>query len=264
MFPANGIMIIGEIGAGEWFLVILKGAEPFLLPGSKQGVLLIHGFTGSPSEMRLLGEFLQKLGYTVLAPRLCGHGTSAAEMAETKWPHWYDAVQDGYHLLQGLCTEISVVGLSMGGLLSLKLAVDYPVSKVACLSAPIYIADKRLPLLNLVRMFRNFVPKKRRRLEVDPLYSVCYDQTPLSSLSSLLALIKHVNQQLPDMDKPVLIMQSRREHTVQPKSARHIYDRVGSSDKRLIWLEKSGHIITLDVERDLVFKQIKNFLQYGN
>ena len=245
-------------------MIIVKGAEPFLLPGGKKGVLLVHGFTGSPSEMRLLGDYLQKQGYTVLAPRLCGHGTSVAEMAATGWPQWYDAVQDGYHLLQGLCSRISVVGLSMGGLLSLKLAVDYPVEKVACLSAPIYIADRRLPMLRLVRMFRKYVPKKRRRMEVDPLYSICYEQTPLSSLSSLLALIKHVDKALPDMDKPVLIMQSRREHTVQPRSAQHIYDRVGSADKRLIWLEKSGHIITLDIERDLVFHSINDFLQDGN
>ncbi len=242
-------------------MAILRGAEPFLLPGGKQGILLIHGFTGSPSEMRLLGEALHGQGYTVLAPRLCGHGTSADEMATTAWPHWYGAVQDGYHFLSGLCSEIAVVGLSMGGLLALQVGLDYPVSKVVCMSAPIYIADKRLPMLGLFRLFRRFIPKKRRRLEVDPLYSVCYDQTPLSSLSSLLSLIKVVDKQLPDFRKPVLIMQSRREHTVQPRSAKYIYDRIASKDKKLVWLEKSGHIITLDIERELVFKHISQFLQ---
>ncbi|GBG57849.1 carboxylesterase [Sporomusaceae bacterium FL31] len=241
-------------------MAILKGAEPFLLPGGKQGILLIHGFTGSPSEMRLLGEFLHAQGYTVLAPRLCGHGTNAEEMATTSWPHWYGAVQDGYHLLSGLCEDIAVVGLSMGGLLALKVGIDYPVSKVVCLSAPIYLVDKRLPMLGLFRLFRKFIPKKRRRLDVDPLYSVCYDQTPLSSLSSLLELIKQVDKELPHLKQPLLVMQSRREHTVQPKSAKHIYDRAGSRKKKLLWLEKSGHIITLDVERDLVFETIKQFL----
>ncbi len=231
-----------------------------MLPGGRRGILLIHGFTGSPSEMRLLGDFLHAQGYTVLAPRLCGHGTSAADMATTGWPHWYGAAQDGYHLLRGLCDEIAVVGLSMGGLLALKIAAEYPVSKVTCLSAPIYIADKRLPMLGLVRLFRRFIPKKRRQLDVDPIYSVAYDQTPLKSLHSLLELIRHVDKQLPELDKPVLIMQSRREHTVQPRSAKYIYDRVGSSCKQLIWLEKSGHLITLDIERQLVFDHIRDFL----
>jgi len=145
-------------------------------------------------------------------------------------------------------------------LLALKVGIDYPVSKVVCLSAPIYLVDKRLPMLGLFRLFRKFIPKKRRRLDVDPLYSVCYDQTPLSSLSSLLELIKQVDKELPHLKQPLLVMQSRREHTVQPKSAKHIYDRAGSRKKKLLWLEKSGHIITLDVERDLVFETIKQFL----
>jgi carboxylesterase len=233
-----------------------------MLPGDDRGVLLIHGFTGSPSEMRLLAIFLNALGYTVLAPRLCGHGTNAAEMAHTKWFHWYSAVEDGYHLLKGLCKEVSVVGLSLGGLFSLKLGLEYPVHKVVALSTPIYIADKRLSLLPIYRFFRDFMPKKRRRfLDIDPIYSVCYALTPLSSLSSLLELIKQIDRSLPRFVKPLLIMQSRNEHTVQPKSAQHIFDKVSSLDKRLVWLDKSGHILTLDSEREHVFQHIADFLE---
>ena len=122
-------------------MTIQPGAEPFLLPGGTKGVLLIHGFTGSPSEMRLLGDYLHQLGYTVLAVRLCGHGTNVKELRETNWRHWFSTVENGYHILKGLCSKITVVGLSMGGLLSLKLAAEYPVSKVVSLSTPIYIAD---------------------------------------------------------------------------------------------------------------------------
>lgn len=245
-------------------MAILKGAEPFLLPGGRQGVLLVHGFTGSPSEMRLLGEYLHALGYTVLAPRLCGHGTSAAEMAETKWPHWYSSVEDGYHFLKALCSEIYVVGLSMGGLLSLKLAAEYPVERLVSLAAPIQIHDRRLPLLPLYRLFRRTVTKKRKPMDVDPRYSVCYDETPLSSLSSLLELIKHVSGLLPAVTVPALVIQSRAEHTVRPESAAYIYERLGSKEKKLIWLEKSGHVITLDSERDTVFTYIKNFIKGEN
>ncbi|MEN6413883.1 MAG: alpha/beta fold hydrolase [Veillonellales bacterium] len=240
----------------------MKGAEPFLLPGGDHGALLVHGFTGSPSEMRLLGDFLQTQGYTVFAPRLPGHGTRAEEMAKTTWPLWYGAVEDGYHILKHLCQEIAVIGLSMGALLALKLTVDYPVSRVVSLSAPIYITDRRLPMLPVYRLFRSFAPKRRRRYpDIDPRYSVGYDRTPLRSLGSMLELVKQVDRLLPVMQVPALIIQSYNDHTVRPKSARHIYERLGSSDKQLIWLERSGHIVTLDRQRDKVFQAVAEFLQ---
>jgi len=241
-------------------LPIISGAEPFFLPGGNKGALLVHGFTGSPSEMRLLGEYLNRLGYTVLAPRLCGHGTMVEEMARTAWPHWYSGVEDGYHILKSVTDSVDVIGLSMGGLLVLKLAAEYPVSKVVSLSTPIFIAAKRLQLLPIYRLFREFVPKKRRRLPVDQKYSVNYDVTPLRSLSSLLALVKHVDKLLPSVKAPALIVQSRSEHTVKPASAEFIYNRLGSMEKRLMWLERSGHIVTLDIEREKVFECVAAFL----
>lgn len=242
-------------------MAIMPGAEPFFLPGGKTGVLVVHGFTGAPSEMRLAGEYLNNLGYTVLAPRLSGHGTTPQDMAKTSWPHWYSSVEDGYHVLSGICSNVAAVGLSMGGLLALKLASEYPISKLAILSTPIYIANKRLPLLPVYRMFTNFVSKKRKRLPgVGERYSISYDQTPLSSLTSLIQLIKHVDTLLPSIIIPALVIQSKIEHTVKPESAQYIYNKLGSKDKRLVWLKKSGHIITLDHEREFVFEEIGRFL----
>ncbi|MCX7779789.1 MAG: alpha/beta fold hydrolase [Negativicutes bacterium] len=241
-------------------MAIIRGAEPFFLPGGEHGVLAVHGFTGSPAEMRLLADYLHRLGYTVLGPRLCGHGTSAKEMAATAWTHWYSAVEDGYHYLRSFCQEVSVVGLSMGGLLALKLANEYPVAKVVAIAAPIYIKDRRLPLLPLYRLFRSYVVKVRKRFDVDPIYSIGYDETPLSSLASLLELIKHVARQLPGITAPALVIQSRAEHTVRPESAEFIYKRLGSGEKKIIWLEKSGHVVTLDLEREAVFEHIAAFL----
>lgn len=242
-------------------MAIMPGAEPFFLPGGKTGVLVVHGFTGAPSEMRLAGEYLNRQGYTVLAPRLAGHGTTPEEMAKTGWPHWYGSVEDGYHLLSGICSQVAAVGLSMGGLLSLKLASEYPLSKLAVLSAPIYIANKQLPLLPVYRMFASFVAKKRRRMpEPGESYSICYDKIPLGSLNSLLHLIKQIKPLLPLVTAPALVMQSRKEHTVIPESAQYIYNKLGSQAKKLIWLNKSGHIITLDNEHEYVFEEISRFL----
>jgi carboxylesterase len=242
-------------------LKVLHGAEPFFWPAGKKGVLLIHGFTGSPSEMRLLGEHLHKAEYTVLAPRLCGHGTTPEDMASTSWNHWYGSVLDAYHLLTAMCNEIIVIGLSMGGLLALELAVNQQVSKVVSLSAPIYLAEKRLPWLPLAALFTNFIPKRRKAIAgLDSRYSVCYKLTPLQSVKSLLKLIKHVRGQLSHMAQPLLIIQSRAEKTVVPASAQFIYDHVLTDCKKLVWLEKSGHLVTLDSERETVFAEIDQFL----
>lgn len=244
-------------------MAILPGAEPFFLPGGSRGVLIIHGFTGSPSEMRLMGNYLNQQGYTVFGPRLCGHGTCVEEMAQTAWPHWYSAVEDGYHILRGLCASVAVVGLSMGGLLALKLSAEYGVSQVVAINSPIFIADRRMPLLPVYRLFQKFVYKKRRKINIDPLYNVCYERTPLNSLYSLTRLIKQAAEWLPQVKVPTLLIQSRNEHTVCPQSAQYIYEHLGTEDKQLIWLENSGHVATLDVEHRQVFAAVSGFLAAG-
>ena len=108
--------------------MILPGAEPFFLPGGKRGVLLIHGFTGLPAELLLLGQYLNKRGYTVLGVRLAGHATTVEDMSHMTGEDWMDSVRDGYALLSGICEDISAVGHSMGGLLALRLAAEKPLA----------------------------------------------------------------------------------------------------------------------------------------
>lgn len=241
---------------------ILKGAEPFLLPGGRRGVLLVHGFTGSPAEMVLLGEYLHKKGYTVLGVRLCGHGTTPEDMSATNWAHWYDSVRDGYHFLKGLCDSVSAVGLSMGGLLSIRLGMEYELDRVAALSSPIYVQNRGIRLLpSFKNSIGRYVPKKRREIRgVDPLYAVAYDRMPLASIHSLLALIRYVAKNLPRLTAPLLVIQSKNDHTVKPSSASYIYRSAGSCHKELFWLEKSGHLVTLDAEKDIVFEKVASFL----
>ncbi len=93
----------------------LRGGEPFLLQGGREGVLLVHGFTGFPRDMRPLGEHLNQQGLTALGVRLAGHGTHVDDLTRTHWRDWYRSVLDGYGLLRGLCSKVWVMGLSMGG-----------------------------------------------------------------------------------------------------------------------------------------------------
>ena len=260
------ILIVQSENDHTVFIMIIKGAEPFFLPGSHKGVLLVHGFTGSPSEMILLGNDLYKRGYTVLGVRLAGHGTSVEEMAKTTWQQWYHSVCDGYHLLRGFCDEISVVGLSMGGLLSIRLGIDFPVKKVVSMSAPVFIANERnlrfLPPLE--RSAGRYHRKNRRHLpELAKRYNVSYNKIPLVCVHQLMDIIAKTKAILPQLEKPILIVQSENDHTVKAESGQYIFDHVQSKEKKLFKIELSGHLVTLDVEHDKVFKEINDFLKFG-
>jgi carboxylesterase len=213
--------------------------------------------------MRLLGEHLQEKGYTVMGVRLSGHGTWDEQLAQTHWPQWYNDVEDGYQLLTSICGTVAVVGLSMGGLLALKLASEYPLNRVVAINAPIYIADDRLPFLPICRFFIKFISKKRRKLPVEGQYNVGYDRIPLDSLYSLTQLIKQSDSWLPLVAVPTLLIQSRHDNTILPQSAQYIYNRLVISDKQLVWLEHSGHVATIGAEYRHVFAEVTRFLKKG-
>src|SRR5712692_8608567 len=125
---------------------ILRGAEPFYFKGDSVGCLLIHGFSGSPWEMRWLGEQLAADGYTVLGPLLAGHGTTPEDMNTTRWPDWYASVVAGYRQLREECEQVIAIGLSLGGALALHLAAHEPVDGLVLMATPLHIRDWRLTI----------------------------------------------------------------------------------------------------------------------
>src|SRR5258708_801901 len=128
---------------------IIPSAEPFFFPGSRTGCLLVHGFTGSPKEMRPLGEYLNRKGYTVLGVRLAGHATRPQDMIGSNWSDWTASVEDGYRLLQGAVDRIYLIGLSMGGALSLLMSTRLNVEAVVAISTPYKLAaDWRFNFIN--------------------------------------------------------------------------------------------------------------------
>ena len=243
--------------------MILHGGEPYFLPGGNHGVLLVHGFTGVPAEMLLLGRYLHSKGYTVLGVRLAGHGTTPEDMSRMNYEDWYDSVCDGYSLLTGCCETISVVGQSMGGLLSLRLGANTAVDKIVSLSAPIFIhEDKQLYRLPLRERCQNrYQPKRRRQIaDVPEVCNVSYGEMPMMAIHELLDLIDEVKKDLPRIKQPLLVVQSHGDHTVRDRSGTYIYKNAGSYHKKLHWLEESGHLVTLGVQREEVFSQVAEFL----
>src|SRR5512138_1859202 len=139
---------------------IIPTTEPFLFPGSRIGCLLIHGFTGTPKEMRWMGEYLAGQGFSVLGVRLAGHATRPEDMLRSHWTDWVASVEDGYHLLRGLSDHIYLIGLSMGGNLSLLLSTRLPVRGVVAISTPWYLPGEwRLKYAGLYSLFNRYEPK---------------------------------------------------------------------------------------------------------
>ena len=242
-------------------MFIQKGAEPYLYQAGDEGVLLIHGFTGSPAEFKPLAKYLYEKGYSVLSVRLPGHGTNIDDLNKTTVRLYLQSVEDGYNILNCLCKKVYVVGISLGALLAMKLAVHFAFEKLVVISAPIKIKDKRLPFVSVGKYFINYVQKKKRKYKIEDKYNISYDAYALNPLSELVDFIKVIKKELPQITLPVLIIQAKKEKTVDCKSADYIYDNISSTNKEIMWLRHSGHMPIIDCEKELVFDKIYEFLQ---
>lgn len=242
--------------------IIKRSPEPFYYPGGKTGILLIHGFSGSASELRPMGEYFRQKGYTVCAPLLKGHGTTPEDLRQSQWHDWWMSAIDGYDRLARAGVEkIYVAGLSMGGMLSLKLAIERPLAGVVTMCAPIWVRDRRAGLARFVHYFYPYLPRTGRKAPEIESQMVAFDRTPLRSVGQLLALIRHMRRLLQKVSIPALVIQSRVDETINPESALYIYENISSVDKKLTWYEHSSHIITLDRERRKLFQEVEEFIE---
>jgi len=242
--------------------MVMSGAEPFFFPGNKKGVLLVHGYTGTPAEMRELGEKLNKDGYTTMGIILPGHGTKPEDIIGVTWEDWYAAVEAAFHKLSESCTEISVMGMSMGALLTLLAGSRLPVKRIVLMSTPIYLFDWRIPFMWILKYFMNSTKKRARIIDAEERFNVSYDCLPVAGVEQVLELMKYcIDSVISSVRVPCLIMQSEIEHTVRPISAKFIYENISSKIKKLVWFEHSKHVLTLYEERDKVYETIKAFLK---
>lgn len=243
--------------------LILPTAEPFFLPGDDTGCLLVHGFTGTPKEMRWLGEYLNAAGHSVLGVRLAGHATSMQDMARTRWPDWLASVEDGVCLLSGVTRRIFVLGLSMGGVLSLLAGARYPVAGVVAMSTPYQMQpDWRLRFVRPISSVMPHVGKGApdwRNLDAARDH-VDYPYYPTRSVGELNSLLAVMRAELPAVRVPVLLVHSRQDAGVPPVNMEHIYARLGTSDKTMLWVENSGHVIIREPEREKIFETVLQFI----
>lgn len=242
-----------------------KAVTPFYYPGNGTGCLLIHGFTGSPSEMRPLGDALKPKGWTVSGIRLSGHGTTPEDMALTGWEDWLRDAETGALHLREQCERVIAVGLSMGGLLALNLAGRGLVDGVVSMNAPIMLRDWRVKFAPLYQPLKKYVAKPPKSEEItrseQALDRFVYGRVPVSALASLNRGIRQTRRRLKDITCPVLLMQSITDETVQPESVELIASRINQSKPPIIYWEKSGHILTLGPEREEIAAEVVHFVE---
>ena len=240
---------------------ILPGCEPIYKENGGKGCLLLHGFTSCPFELRLLGDHLNNEGYTVSIPLLPGHGTSPSDLRTQSWTDWYDAAKAALFELRKKCQSVYVLGLSMGGSLALHLAAHYEVEGIVALAPGLFLKNK---LSFLSHILYPLYPYSKKWFGPDiqaDVETITYDKIPVKSISQLLRLFKHLQDDLADINAPLLIIYANQDHVINSKSAQKIYETVSSKNKRILSLKKSYHIITLDIEKETVFSETVNFLR---
>jgi carboxylesterase len=234
---------------------------PFFFPAGKTGCLLIHGFTGSPPEMRPLGEYLAQRDITVSGPLLAGHGTRPQDMAGVTWEDWYGSVETAYRDLRGCCDRVAVAGFSLGAVLALHLAAQQEVSALITLSPALQLKDWRSTLLPLLRLFLKQIAKP-----ADPTVNDLtdpqaykrfwsYDSYPVAGAYQLWRAQRAVRPELGRIRCPTLVIYSSGDTVIGAGSGPLIYGGVAATDKDMLVLHNSGHGIVVDSECQVVFER---------
>lgn len=275
---------------------IMPGAEPYSMGPTDAQVacLAVHGFTGSPYEMRPFAERLAARGVYVDVPLLPGHGTSVEDMSRTSFPDWVAGAEAAYLGLAARRGRSFVLGFSMGGLIALMLAARHRVDGVVAVSAPLRIRDPRarfLPLIALVRKYEPPIPPPPR--PAPPAgqsetgaerRTVSYSQKPVVCIQSLMRLMQAVRAEMPRVQTPLLAVYGANDHTAPPEDGQWIIDHAGGGAgagasrgmsagaglcrgreatealRRLIVLEDSDHFGVFGPDRDRLLSEVEAFI----
>jgi carboxylesterase len=242
--------------------VSLRGTEPMHHDGSDTGVLVCHGFTGSPQSVRPWAEDLAKRGLTVSLPLLPGHGTRWEDLAVTGWQDWYATVERELGLLQERCTRVFVCGLSMGGSLALRLAARHgdAVSGVVAVNPAVSFPRWQGYVLPLGR----FAVRSGKGIVNDiakpGMREVGYERVPTQAAYSAREFFRMVRGELPQVTQPLMVLHSRTDHVVPPADSTTVLSRVSSTDVTETVLEHSYHVATLDHDAERIFADSYGFI----
>jgi carboxylesterase len=239
---------------------IVPGCEPWSADGGPHGVLLLHGFTGSPDAMRGIAHACAAAGYAVDLPLLPGHGTSVEDLATTSWSDWSGAAHEAYAALAARVDRVVVAGLSMGGTLTAWLASRQPeIAGIVCVNPLLSVpADVVATLEETLASGVDRIPEIGGDLADPAVRERAYDATSVTALLSLAAGADEVRERLDKVACPVLVMTSPQDHLVDPGNSDVLADAVSGPVER-VTLERSYHVATLDYDKDLIVERVLTF-----
>jgi carboxylesterase len=234
---------------------IMPGAEPFEAEGGPVGVLLSHGFTGTPQSLRPWAEHLADAGFTVVLPRLPGHGTRWQDLNVTTWVDWYGEVAREFDRLRARCDQVFACGLSMGGTLVLRLAEQRPGELAGLVLVNPSLATERpdARLLPLLRHLLKSVKPIGSDIKKPGVTELAYDRTPVEGAYQLSLLWKATRADLGKITAPILTFRSRTDHVVEPVSGRLLREGCSGCEITERFLEDSYHVATLDNDAPTIF-----------
>lgn len=243
---------------------IRPGAEPWSHDADGEiGVLLLHGFTGSPASMRPWGEALSQQGWSVRVPRLPGHGTRWQDMNITTWEDWYSEADRNLRELGDRCPRVFVCGLSMGGALTLRLAEQHGerIAGIVLVNPAVHTERKDRHLLPLVKHLVGSFPGISNDIAKPGMDEVAYDRTPLKAAHSMMTMWSIVRGDIALVRQPLLLFRSAQDNVVEASNAEWILTHVASTDTEEVVLANSYHVATLDHDAQTIVDGSVQFIQ---
>lgn len=236
--------------------------KPFTFEAGPRAVLLLHGFTGHSADVRMLGRFLEKKGYTSHAPIYRGHGLPPEELIKSNPEQWWQDVQDALNHLKELgYEEIAVAGLSLGGVLGLKLAYSTNIKAVIPMCAPMFF-DNKTQLYQGFQIFSKEYKQLERKGEetIEKELQVLMDNSE-KVFNDLRATIKEVKDNIDTIYTPTFVVQASLDQMINPESATYIFEHVEAEVKEIKWYKDSSHVITLDKQKEELHEDIYQFIE---
>ena len=249
-------------------LEVMPGCEPFSHVGNRSvGVLVVHGFTGNPSSMTPQARAFADAGYHVEQPRLSGHGTTLADMQTTDWSDWSAGATAAYDTLAERVDRIVVIGLSMGGTLTLWTGLqrlgDERLAGLICVNAAtVPQPDDVMEMLReMIDEGTDVMPGIGSDIADPDVVEIAYDGTPLAQLVSLNEDgLRPIADRYGELTVPILIFVSSNDHVVPPDSSQHLADTYGG-EVEMVTLERSYHVATQDYDRDVINERSLAFVE---
>lgn len=243
---------------------IMKGAEAFRFEAEGQpAVLVLHGFTGSTQSVRYLGEELhRRFGYFVYGPRLAGHGTSPDDMATTGYLDWLGTAEAALREMAATHGKVFVTGLSMGGTLCLNLAARFPglVAGIIPVNGCAGRLSPEMSELVLSGDAPDRVPGIGSDIKAEGVFELAYPEVPVRCIREANALMGATGNLLHKIVCPTLVIQSREDHVLPPSNGPLILNGIAARDARILWLEESYHVATLDNDKDVIVERTGRFV----